>query len=76
MILITFRLRGIVERGLTSGLHRTWLAERPRCPKSHGSAPVPVGIEEFSPALFFMLIGSALATFVMIVEHCYVQRSV
>ena len=65
------RLRRIVEHGLTEGLRQTWITGRPKCPESHSSTPVPVQVEEFSPAIFFLIVGSIFSTFVLALEFCY-----
>ncbi|KAI4485639.1 hypothetical protein M0802_012651 [Mischocyttarus mexicanus] len=71
----TFRiqLRKIVEHGVPGHLRYVWQPGRPQCPESHSAKPVPVALKEFSPALFSLLMGVALALFVMFIEM-YAER--
>ena len=64
-------MRRIVEHGLTHGLRQVWLAGRPTCPESFSSTPVPVQVEEFSPAIFLLFAGTLFALFVMALENFY-----
>lgn len=68
-----FRMRQIVEHGVPGHLKYVWEPRRPRCLESHSSAPVPVALKEFSPALFSLFMGVALAILVMLIEM-YLDR--
>ncbi|XP_012273315.2 glutamate receptor ionotropic, kainate 5 [Orussus abietinus] len=66
--MVTYGMRQIVERGMSNRLRRHWYHRKPECPESHSSTPVPVPLEEFSPAIIFLLIGTILALAIMFAE--------
>ncbi|KAL7298339.1 hypothetical protein TKK_0008682 [Trichogramma kaykai] len=66
--MVIYGLRKMVESGITSRLTNIWKHRRPACPESHRSKPVPVGMQEFSPAIFMIAGGLILATCVMLSE--------
>lgn len=66
--MVTYGMRQIVEHGVPGHLKYVWEPRRPRCLESHSSMPVPVALKEFSPALFSLFMGVALAVLVMLIE--------
>lgn len=62
-----------MEHGTAKRLRSIWAHRRPQCPESHSSSPVPVAIEEFSPALFLLMFGCGFSLFVMFLEHVAIR---
>ncbi|KAL7298340.1 hypothetical protein TKK_0008683 [Trichogramma kaykai] len=67
--LVTYGLRHILERGVSSRITNVWKHRRPRCPESHSSLPTPVAIYEFSPALFAFVSGVIIALLIAVIEN-------
>lgn len=62
------RLRKMMEHGMGGHLSYIWQPARPQCPEGHNEIPAPVALNEFSPALFSLFMGIAVALFVMLIE--------
>lgn len=52
-----------------------WYTPRPKCPESYSSKPVPVGLKEFVPAIFLLLIGVSFAGFTLCIEFIHFWKS-
>ncbi|XP_058799874.1 ionotropic receptor 75a-like [Phymastichus coffea] len=63
-----YGLRQMVQHGLVDHLKKVWTHRRPQCPESFRSQPLPIGLMEFSPALFLIVLGSVVATIILAVE--------
>lgn len=61
-------MRQIVEHGMARRLKDIWVHRRPQCPESHNAQPIPVVIQEFSPALLIIFCGCIISLFGMFVE--------
>ncbi|XP_046753140.1 uncharacterized protein LOC124416256 [Diprion similis] len=71
--MVTYGMRKIIERGMAERLRHVWHYRKPICPESHSAIPVPVSLEEFSPALFLLSMGMTLAGALVYVEK-YAKR--
>jgi hypothetical protein len=59
----------MVQSGLTRRLFNVWHHRKPSCPESFRSRPMPVEMQEFSPAMFIIIGGLVLAIIIMSSEH-------
>ncbi|XP_043671891.1 ionotropic receptor 75a-like isoform X2 [Vespula pensylvanica] len=66
--MVTYGLRKMMEHGMGGHLSYIWQPARPQCPEGHNEIPAPVALNEFSPALFSLFMGIAVALFVMLIE--------
>ncbi|XP_043277728.1 uncharacterized protein [Venturia canescens] len=71
--MVTYGMRQIMEHGTAKRLRNIWAHRRPECPESHSSSPVPVVIEEFSPALLLLIFGCGFSLFIMFLEHLAIR---
>lgn len=71
-----YRLRWQRENGLMNKFKRRWFPKKPLCDGGARDFRT-VGLQEVKPALFFLLIGTAVSVLLMLIEvcaHMVVQR--
>ncbi|KAK0177987.1 hypothetical protein PV328_001976 [Microctonus aethiopoides] len=73
--MVTYGMRQVVEHGMAKRLRNIWMHRRPECPESHSADPVPVVLEEFSPALFLLVCGVICALIAMLIEMHFIRRN-
>lgn len=72
---IYFRLRKIIQHGLSAHVLDSWYPPRSRCPETYSSKPTAVKFEQFLPAIFLLLMGMSVSAFLLCIEHFYYYRT-
>nr|WGC55094.1 ionotropic receptor 2 [Psyttalia incisi] len=72
--MFTWSVRKAVESGLIKRIDRVWNHQCPQCPESYSSKPTPVSMQQFSPAIFLLLIGSGLSFLILGIENLHYWR--
>ncbi|XP_063982332.1 ionotropic receptor 75a-like isoform X2 [Diachasmimorpha longicaudata] len=69
--IMNYGLRKIVQSGIMHRLQKIWRGARPRCPENYNDRPTPMGMTEFSPAIFLLCIGLIIAMAILVMENLY-----
>ncbi|XP_015118011.1 ionotropic receptor 75a [Diachasma alloeum] len=69
--IMNYGMRKIVQAGIMRRLQKIWRGTRPPCPENYNDRPTPMGMTEFSPALFLLSIGLAISTVILMMENLY-----
>ncbi|XP_011296660.1 glutamate [NMDA] receptor subunit 1-like [Fopius arisanus] len=74
--MIIYGVRKIIQSGIIYHLDSIWHVPRPECPKTYENKPTPMGIQEFSPALFLLAIGLGMSVMLLMMEyvHSYMEN--
>nr|WGC55093.1 ionotropic receptor 1 [Psyttalia incisi] len=69
--MMNYGMRKIVQTGLMHRIQKIWRGSRPRCPENYNDRPAPMGMAEFSPALFLLCIGLMISILILTMENLY-----
>ncbi|XP_011502678.1 PREDICTED: glutamate receptor-like [Ceratosolen solmsi marchali] len=67
--MMTYGLRQTIEHGMSRRLNTIWYEKKPVCPESHNSTPIPVNLQDFSPALIMITAAYFFSICLLLVEN-------